>query len=102
MNKRLFSNIDFSNNAALNLVIGSLQSDPSYGQTPGYTYYNTTRKCLRVYNDNKWEDVISIGNGLIMSVVDTLPNAGEKNVIYLIPRYQVENDTAVTYNVWDS
>lgn len=100
MAKKIFTNIDFSKNAALNFVIGSLSADPSDASVPGYTYYNTTRHCLRVYN-TEWEDVISIGNGKVVSIVDQLPATGVANTIYLRPRNSSGNDVTYMAFAWD-
>lgn len=83
MAKQIFSNIDFSGNAALNMVIGSRADDP-VGVAAGYLYYNTVRSCLRVLSGSTWQDLTMTSDGNMIRVVDSLPDNGESNVIYLL------------------
>lgn len=93
MAKQIFSNIDFSGNAALNMVIGSLSDDPT-GVAAGYFYYNTVRNCLRVLIGNTWRDLTMTSDGNIIRVVNTLPATGESNVIYLLRMSDINGEYA--------
>lgn len=90
MAKQIFSNIDFSGNAALNMVIGSRDSDPA-NVAHGYLYYNTVRGCLRVLCGDTWQDLVNTSDGKIIKVVQSLPVTGETNVIYLLKIDDVSN-----------
>lgn len=100
MAKQIFSNIDFSGNAALNMVIGSRSDDP-VDAASGYLYYNTVHSCLRVLNGNTWQDLVMTSDGNMIRVVQSLPDIGEGNVIYLLRISDVSDgyDRYATY-VW--
>ncbi len=91
MAKQIFSNIDFSGNAALNMVIGSRDSDP-VNVAHGYLYYNTVRGCLRVLCGDTWQDLVNTSDGKIIKVVQSLPVTGETNVIYLLKKSDIDNE----------
>lgn len=95
--KQIFSNIDFSGNAALNMVIGSLNSDP-VNVANGYLYYNTVRDCLRVLINDGWRDLTTTTDGNTIRVVQSLPQQGESNVIYLL----LMEDVSEGYNRYSS
>jgi hypothetical protein len=89
MAKNVYTNLDLNGNAALNVVLGNLSSDP-LSASEGYVYYNTTKKNLRTYINNGWVDIIGISDGKILKIVQSLPATGEANVIYLLQKNAVD------------
>lgn len=92
MGKPLFTNLDFNGNSALNLIIGSLASDPA-SVSEGYVYYNNVQKALRLYSDGTWN---SIADKFL--VVDNLPNTGKSNIVYLVLKEENQNN----YNTYSA
>lgn len=100
--KQFFSNIDFSGNAALNMVIGSLTEDP-LNVANGYLYFNTSRNCLRVLSNGGWRDLTTTTDGGAIRVVESLPEQGEQNVIYLLLKETVsEGYNRYSMFVWNN
>lgn len=89
--KQVFTNINLSGNSVFNIVIGTLDADPSIASY-GFVYRNSQTGKLRVYTENGWEELIHTPNGKIIKVVDNFDNErGRGDIIYLKLRRGTEN-----------
>lgn len=94
--KQIFTNINMSGNAIFNLVIGTLDADPS-NVGYGFVYRNSGTGRLRVYTEDGWEDLVHTPNGKIIKVVNSFENEqGRGDILYL----KLRNGSDNTYNAY--